>query len=144
MTKVFIACDHAGYLFKTQLLKSLEEIFRGQFEIEDLGSFSEDRVDYPDFADKVAARVAKRDGIGILICGSGIGMSIRANRHKNVRAAICWDLVSTRLARQHNDANVLCIGARLIPLGLAIEMAEIFLKTPFEGGRHKARVEKLA
>ncbi len=87
--------------------------------------------------------VAAKEGLGLLICGSGIGMSIRANRYKGVRAALCWDNVSARLSRQHNDANILCIGARLIPLGLAEEMAETFLKTTFEGGRHQGRVEKL-
>lgn len=141
--KVLIACDHAGLLFKNQLLQHLKHQFQGKYTFDDLGVHDEKSVDYPDFADRVALRVSKKEGIGILICGSGIGMSIRANRYKGVRAALCWDLVSAKLSRQHNDANILCLGARLIPQGLANEMSEIFLNTKFEGGRHQGRVEKL-
>ena len=143
MVKVFVASDHAGFLFKSQLLESLKTRFKESHSFEDLGVFDDKSVDYPDFADKVATRVSKKEGIGILICGSGIGMCIRANRHKGVRAAMAWDRTSARLSRQHNDANVICIGARLIPLGLAQEMTEEFLTTAFEGGRHQGRVEKL-
>ncbi len=143
MVKVFVASDHAGYLFKSQLLESLKSRFKETHSFEDLGVFDEKSVDYPDFADKVAAKVAKKEGLGILICGTGIGMCIRANRHKGVRAALVWDLPSTRLTRQHNDANIMCVGARLIPLGLASEMAQVFFTTAFEGGRHQGRVEKL-
>jgi ribose 5-phosphate isomerase B len=143
MVKVYVASDHAGYLFKSQLLESLKARFKETHTFEDLGVADEKSVDYPDYADKVALKVAKKEGIGILICGSGIGMCIRANRHKGVRAALIWDLASSRLTRQHNDANIMCVGARLIPLGLARDMAEVFFTTPFEGGRHSGRVEKL-
>ncbi len=143
MQQVFIASDHAGFLFKTQLLQFLKSHFKNTHDFEDLGVLNDNSVDYPDYADLVAKKVAAKSGIGILICGSGIGMSIRANRFKGVRAALCWDNISARLSRQHNDANILCLGARLIPLGLAQEMAEVFLTTAFEGGRHAGRVSKL-
>jgi ribose 5-phosphate isomerase B len=142
MTKIYVGSDHAGYLFKTRLLQSLKPKLT-DFTFEDLGSFDEKSVDYPDYADKVAKKVAAGEGLGLLICGSGIGMDIRANRYKNVRAANCWDKVTARLSRSHNNANVLCLAARLLPLGLAEEMTEIFYKTSFEGGRHEARVKKL-
>jgi ribose 5-phosphate isomerase B len=143
MTKVFIASDHAGVLFKKQILDQLRSRLSGSYEFVDLGPATEASVDYPDYADKVAAPIARGEGIGILICGSGIGMSIRANRYQRVRAALCWDLASARLARQHNDANVLCLGARLIPVGLAAEATETFLNTKFDGGRHQGRIQKL-
>ncbi|MGE3975224.1 MAG: ribose 5-phosphate isomerase B [Bdellovibrionales bacterium] len=141
MKKVFVGSDHAGFQFKTQLLLELKKIT--QLEFIDLGSSSEARVDYPDFAHQVAQKVARGEGLGLLICGSGQGMAITANRYKSVRAAICWDLVSTILARQHNDANILCLGARLIPMGLAIEMARVFFTESFEGGRHSDRIKKM-
>lgn len=142
MMKVYVANDHAGFLFKNQILTALKPKLT-QFEFVDLGSFDEKSVDYPDMANLVAEKVQDGKSVGILVCGSGIGMCIRANRFKNVRAAQCWDLVSTRLSRTHNDANVLCLGARLIPLGLACDMVEEFLSTEFEGGRHLGRVKKL-
>lgn len=143
MVKVYVASDHAGFLFKSQLLENLKIRFKETLTFEDLGVNDEKSVDYPDYADKVAQKVAKKEGLGILICGSGIGMCIRANRHKGVRAALVWDVPSTRLTRQHNDANIMCVGARLIPLGLALEMAQVFFTTNFEGGRHQGRVDKL-
>ncbi len=143
MVKVFIASDHAGHLFKSQLLQNLKAKLKTSHSFDDLGVFDEKSVDYPDYADKVVGHIIKKEGVGILICGSGIGMSIRANRFKGARAALCWDNVSARLSRQHNNANILCLGARLIPLGLAETMIETFLTTEFEGGRHDLRVQKL-
>lgn len=135
-TPFLIASDHAGVALKAQLV--------ARFGATDLGAHTEASVDYPDFADalceKIIAGVAER---GILICGSGIGMSIAANRHKGIRAALCTSCEMAALARAHNDANVLVIGARLCSEEEVTAMLETFLHTPFEGGRHKRRVEKL-
>jgi ribose 5-phosphate isomerase B len=141
MKKVFVGSDHAGFQFKIQLIEALAKTMGLQFV--DLGCPSDARVDYPDFAKAVAQKVAAGEGLGLLICGSGQGMAMSANRFKGVRAAVCWDLVSTRLSRSHNDANIMTIGSRLIPLGLAAEMAEIFFSAKFEGGRHLERVKKI-
>lgn len=138
--KVYIASDHAGFSFKSEMVKYLKD----RFNLVDLGPANEDRVDYPDFAKKVSDHVSKDPGsYGILICGSGQGMAMGANRNKGIRAALCWDVPSVTLSREHNDANVLCLGARLIPLGLAQQIADKFLSTPFAGGRHLTRVQKL-
>jgi len=139
--KLAIASDHAGLDLKSSLVRSLAE--QG-FEVMDLGTHSTESVDYPDYAAAVADAI--RDGQaqrGILICGSGIGISIAANRHPGIRAALCHDTTSARLARQHNDANVLALGARLIGPQVAEDCVLAFLSTPFEGGRHLRRVEKL-
>ena len=109
----------------------------------DLGTFSEERVDYPDYAKKLALLIRKKSSFGILICGSGIGVSIAANRFKKVRAAVCYNQLSASLARKHNNANVLCIGARLIRFNEAKKIINTFISTKFEGGRHTKRVKKL-
>lgn len=139
---IAIAADHAGLTLKTELVRELE---RRRYRVIDLGTDRETSVDYPDFAEALARRIeAGEVERGVLICGSGIGMSIAANRHRVVRAALCRDVESARLARQHNDANVLVLGGRVTPLDDAKACLETFLETPFEGGRHARRVAKLA
>ncbi len=139
MKKVLIASDHAGFKLKKILIEELQ----GEIKFEDLGPFSENSVDYPDYAKKLSKRIdLKNDLVGVLICGSGIGMSIVANRFKNVRAALCMDYKMSTLARQHNNANILVLGSRLISEQEAIKCLLVFLKTNYEGGRHQARLDK--
>ncbi|MBW2310199.1 MAG: ribose 5-phosphate isomerase B [Deltaproteobacteria bacterium] len=140
--KVIIGSDHAGYDLKEEIRNYLAE--KGTYSIKDVGAFNREPVDYPLIGHELAKQVA--DGSftrGILICGSGIGMSIVANRHSRVRAALCHDLYTVRLSRKHNDANVLVLGGRVLGTGLALEMVELFLSTDFEGGRHLRRVEEI-
>lgn len=136
--KVFIACDHAGLSLKKTLLKHFPDV-----AWEDLGTHGEESVDYPDFADHVAKRVNAGEGIGVLICGSGQGMAMRANKYSKVRAALCWSEETAKLSREHNDANILCLGSRLLPSNLSESILKVFLATPFSGGRHKTRVDKV-
>lgn len=138
--KIIIGCDHAGFEYKEILKQHLTE---KSFAISDKGTSSRDSVDYPDFAHAVAKEVADGDAVGILICGSGNGVAISANRHKGVRAAVCWTDEVAALARKHNDANIICIPARFTTIQLAKSMTDIFLRTDFESGRHKQRVEKI-
>jgi len=140
---ILIACDHAGFELKAILLKKLSSL---GFSAIDLGCNSaEESVDYPDFAKKLAQKIiAKKAKQGILICGSGIGISIAANRFKQVRAALCYNVEAAKLARKHNDANVLCLGARSTSPRLALSILKAFLATEFEGGRHEKRVAKLS
>lgn len=139
--KIALASDHAGYEEKEKLKPLLREI---GIDFEDLGTVSEDSVDYPDYAVKVARRVANNEAeFGLLVCGSGIGMSIAANKIPGVRAALAWSEESARLARQHNDANVLTIGARTTPAEQIPKIVRAFFSTPFDGGRHSARVAKI-
>lgn len=137
--KITIGSDHAGYELKLKVIAHLKE--RG-IETIDVGTHSTDSCDYPDFAHAVCKNV--QDGVtelGILICGTGIGMSMAANKHKGIRAAACSDTFSARLTRMHNDANVLCFGARVVGQGLALDLADIFVDTEFEGGKHKKRID---
>ena len=139
MNKVLIASDHAGFKLKQILIEELE----GEIKFEDLGPFSENSVDYPDYAKKLSKKIdSNNDLIGVLICGSGIGMSMVANRFKNVRAALCMNNKMSMLARQHNNANILVLGSRLISEQEAIKCLIVFLKTNYEGGRHQARLDK--
>ena len=139
MNKVLIASDHAGFKLKQILIEELQ----GEITFEDLGPFSENSVDYPDYAKKLSKKIdLKNDLIGVLICGSGIGMSMVANRFKNVRAALCMNNKMSILARQHNNANILVLGSRLISEQEAIKCLLVFLKTNYEGGRHQARLDK--
>jgi len=139
--KIAVGADHAGFELKQRLAGSLA---RNGHEVLDLGTHGTQSVDYPDFAGAVARAVSEgRAERGLLICGTGIGMSIRANREPSVRAAKCNDPFEARMARAHNDANLLCLGARVIDASVAEELLDIFLATPFEGGRHAARVAKL-
>ena len=139
-TPIVIGSDHAGYALKEKVKSFVSE--RG-VEVEDMGTFSEESVDYPDFGIKVASSVS--DGSferGILICGSGLGMSMVANRFQNVRAALCNDLFSAIMSRRHNDSNVLVLGGRVVGETLAQEIVKAWLETPFDGGRHQSRIEK--
>jgi ribose 5-phosphate isomerase B len=139
--KVALASDHAGYAEKERLKPLLKEL---GVEFEDLGTASEESVDYPDYARKVAEAVAQgRAAQGVLVCGSGTGMAIAANKVPGVRAAVAWSEETARLARQHNDANVLAIGARTTPEDLIPQIVGAWFTTPFDGGRHAARVEKI-
>ena len=142
MKKIYIASDHAGFNLK----KFVVTKFSKKLKLEDLGTHnSKKSVNYPDYAHKLCKKVSKKtNNIGILICGSGIGISIAANRFPHIRAALCNDVLSCELARLHNDANILVLGARLISKNLAIECINKFLSTNFEGGRHKNRVKKLS
>ncbi|MGQ9494755.1 MAG: ribose 5-phosphate isomerase B [Thermoanaerobaculaceae bacterium] len=140
--KVFLASDHAGYALKMELVQYLKE--RG-IPFEDLGTHSPESVDYPDFAHRLAEQI--RPGpepvVGILVCATGIGMSIAANKHRGVRASLCHDAYTAEMARRHNDANVLCLGGRTTGPAVARQIVDIFLATPFDGGRHARRVAKL-
>ena len=139
MNEILIASDHAGYKLKKILIQELQ----GEIKFDDLGPFSEDSVDYPDYARKLSKKIdLKKDLLGVLICGSGIGMSMVANRFKNVRAALCVNNKMSMLARQHNNANILVLGSRLISEQEAIKCLLVFLKTNYEGGRHQARLDK--
>ena len=141
MAKVLIAgSDHAGLSLKQQLLEVAAEL---GYEVRDLGTHTSDSTDYPDYAHQVAGAVAAGEGIGLLVCGSGIGMSMAANRHQGVRAAVCTDVFSAHVAREHNDANVLCMGQRVTGPGLAGDILKTFLGASFEGGRHERRRNKI-
>lgn len=138
---IAIAADHAGVSLKETLKSELDEL---GFDVLDLGTNGPESVDYPDFANAVADTIrAGKANRGVLVCGSGIGVSIAANRHPGIRAALCHDAVTARLARQHNDANVLVLGARTTGLDVAKDCLRIFMDTAFEGGRHARRVDKL-
>lgn len=141
MARWVIANDHAGLPLKSAALDAIRALGH---EVIDLGTNSADSVDYPDFAHALAGKIANGEAsMGVLICGSGIGVSIAANRHKGVRAALCSEPLSAALSRQHNDANVLCMGARLIGPAVAEAMIKAFDATAYEGGRHQRRVDKL-
>ena len=141
MRKIFISSDHAGYFLKKKVINFLA---KKKFNFTDLGPFSRKSVDYPQYAHNLANKVKKnKNNMGILICGSGTGMSIAANKHRNIRAAQCFSLKSTKLSRLHNDANIITLGSRLISKNNAIKFISLFLKTKFEGGRHLRRVKKI-
>ncbi len=141
MKKIIIASDHAGYSLK-EYIKNL--LLKKKMTIKDLGTKTLQKVDYPVYAHKLCNNIEKdRNSVGILICGSGQGMIMAANKHKNVRAALCYNVKSTKLSRLHNDANVITLGSRLISKKNAIKFVNIFLNTKFEGGRHKKRVRKI-
>ena len=139
--KICIASDHAGYNCKE---KVKDFLISKNISIIDLGPLNQNSVDYPDYAKKVSRRLkAKKSDAGILICGSGTGMAISANKTKGIRAAVCYNLSSTRLSRQHNDANIITLGSRLTKKKLILKLVKIFLETRFEGGRHLRRVKKI-
>ena len=138
--KIIIASDHAGYQLKEDIIKH----FADDFEWENLGTFSSESVDYPDYAHPLAEKIASGENkFGILICGTGNGIGMTANKHANVRAALCWNVEIAALARQHNDANVLVLPARFITDEDAFNVVKTFFSTAFEGGRHQRRVEKI-
>ena len=139
--KVCIASDHAGFRLKENIKDFL---INKNISIIDLGPINENSVDYPDYAKKVSNRVnMKKSQVGILVCGSGTGMAISANKNKKIRAAVCYNLKSTRLSRQHNNANIIAIGSRLTKRSVALKLVSAFLETEFEGGRHLRRVKKI-
>lgn len=142
MPKIAIGADHAGFELKEKLKAWLQQ---NSFEIRDFGAHSADSADYPDFAHPVAEAVEKQQfDLGLLVCGSANGVAITANKHQGIRAAVCWNEELASLARQHNDANILCLAARFIEPQLAQRILDRFLTASFEGGRHERRVKKMA
>lgn len=136
---IWTASDHAGFELKNHLKQRFSD-----YEWQDLGAFNEESVDYPDYAEKLASELKSRPSErGLLICGSGQGMAIKANRHSWIRAAVCWNEEVARLARAHNNANVLCLASRLVSREVNERILTAFMSAPFEGGRHQRRVDKL-
>lgn len=139
--KIAVGSDHGGFNLKQTIINYLKE---NGIDYKDFGCYSEDSVDYPDFAKKVAEAVSQGEyDKGILICGTGIGISIAANKVKGIRAALCNDCFSARMAREHNDANILAMGERVVGKGLALEITKTWLESEFQGGRHQRRVNKI-
>jgi len=140
--RIAIGSDHAGYLVKDMIVDHLKQ---HNIEITDLGCNTPDSVDYPDYAKKVCAEILQdRADFGILVCGTGIGMSMAANKIITIRAALCNDVYAAEMTRKHNDANVLCLGARTVNPSIVRDIVNIFLKTEFEGGRHETRIRKFS
>jgi len=141
LTKIFISSDHAGFKLK----ENIKDYLRNKkIKFEDLGPKDNSSVDYPDYAHKVAKKVKlNKSNVGILVCGSGTGMNIVANKHKNIRAAQCFNLKSTKLSRLHNDANIITLGSRLVTKKNALKFVSVFLDTKFDGGRHLRRINKI-
>ena len=138
---IILASDHAGFKLKEEIKNFL---IKKRKKVMDLGTYNLHSVDYPDFAHRLSNKMKKKGKqFGILICGSGVGMSITANRHKNVRAALCYDMRSTKLSRKHNNANVIAIGSRLTKKNKALKYVNLFINTNFEGGRHLRRIKKI-
>jgi ribose 5-phosphate isomerase B len=141
LRKIFLSSDHAGYKLK-ELIKLY--LTKKKLKFLDLGPNNDFRVDYPDYAHKVAKKVkTNKNNVGILVCGSGMGMNMAANRHKNIRAAQCFNLKSTKLSRLHNDANIITLGSRVLTNKNALNCVSVFLNTKFEGGRHSKRIKKI-
>ncbi|HEX5747730.1 MAG TPA: ribose 5-phosphate isomerase B [Archangium sp.] len=139
--KIIIASDHAGLELRRELVSALQEL---RAEVHDVGPTTTASVDYPDFAKTVCKAVAAGEyQYGVLVCGTGIGMSITANKYRGIRAALCTSEFEARMTRAHNDANVLCLGQRVVGVGLARSIVEAFVATPFEGGRHQKRLDKI-
>ena len=141
VNRVILASDHAGFKLKESIKKFL---LKKRKKVLDLGTKNSKSVDYPDFAHKLSRKMNKNNNqFGILVCGSGIGMDMAANKHKNIRAALCYNTKSTKLSRQHNNANVMAIGSRMTKKNVVLKCVATFMKTDFEGGRHKRRVKKI-
>ena len=141
MKKIIIGCDHGGFDLKNEIISHLE---KRAIEVTDVGTYSTDSCNYPDYARALCKRIQSGEfERGILVCGTGIGISIAANKHNGIRAACCSDTFSARMTRMHNDANVLCMGGRVVGAGLACDMVDLFVDTEFEGGRHETRVNKV-
>jgi ribose 5-phosphate isomerase B len=139
---VALAADHGGYLLKESVKEGL---LNTGHEVVDVGCFTPESVDYPDFAEKAVTLVIERQcDVAILVCGTGIGMSIVANRHCEIRAANCFDIYTATMSREHNNANVLCLGARVLDTASALEIVRVWLETPFAGGRHQRRIGKFS
>ena len=141
MKKIFISSDHAGYILKEQIIKK----FSRKYKFQDLGTNnSKVSVNYPEYAHKLCKKVeASSKNMGILVCGSGMGMSMAANKHKKIRAAVCYSIKNTKLSRLHNNANIITLGSRLTKKNTAFKCIDVFMNTKFEGGRHKKRVIKI-
>lgn len=140
--KIVIGSDHAGLSLKKNIMTHLSEI---GVEFEDVGTYTSDSCDYPEYASALCKKIQNGEyELGILICGTGVGMSMAANKHNGIRAACCSDTFSAKMTRMHNNANVLCIGERVVGTGLAIELCDIFINTDYAGGRHEKRVQMLA
>ena len=141
MKNIILASDHAGFKLK-EVIKNF--LIKKRKKVLDLGAYNTNSVDYPDFAHRLSNKIKNNNKqFGILVCGSGVGMSIAANRHKNVRAALCYDMKSTKLSRKHNNANVIAIGSRFTKKSNALKYVNAFINTNFEGGRHLRRVKKI-
>ena len=140
MTKIIIGSDHGGFNLKTTIVKHLEN---NGIEVVDLGCHSPESCDYPLIAQAVAKEVLATGEKGILVCGTGIGVSIAANRFKGIRASHCTDTFTARMTRMHNDSNILCLGERITGSGLALDIVDVWLNTPFEGGRHQKRIDMI-
>ena len=139
--KISLASDHAGFSLKEIIKKKL---IKNKVKVLDFGPYNKDKVDYPDYAKKVARNISsKKTNMGILVCGSGTGMAMSANKLRKIRAAVCYNSVSTRLSRTHNNANILALGSRLTNKREALKLVNIFLSTKFEGGRHLRRIKKI-
>jgi ribose 5-phosphate isomerase B len=138
---IIIGSDHAGFDLKEECKVYLKG--RPDYGVKDIGAFSRDSVDYPEVAHELAQAIVKGEySLGILICGTGLGMSMVANRYKGVRAALCHDIYTAKMSRMHNDPNILVMGGRVTGVGLALEMVDVFIGTPFEGGRHQLRLDQ--
>ena len=140
MTKILIASDHGGFRLKKEIIEHLKN---NRIEVEDLGCDKPESCDYPFYANNLANKVLETGLKGILVCGTGIGMSIAANRHKGIRASHCTDTYTAKMTRKHNDSNVLCLGERITGSGLALDIVDIWLNTDFEGGRHLNRIKMI-
>jgi ribose 5-phosphate isomerase B len=141
LKKIFISSDHAGYILKEQIKRK----FSKRYNFQDLGTYNlKISVNYPDYAHKLCKKVGNNSkNMGVLVCGSGIGMSMAANRHRKIRAAVCYSVKNTKLSRLHNNANIITLGSRLTKKNTAFKCIEVFINTKFEGGRHKKRVKKI-
>jgi ribose 5-phosphate isomerase B len=138
---IAVGADHAGFEYKTAIVKRLNEL---GFQVADFGTYSSESVDYPDFAHPTAVSVENSEAsCGILVCGSANGVAITANKHQGIRAGLCWQKDVAELTRRHNNANILCVPARFVSLQSALDIVDTFLNTPFEGGRHQGRVNKI-
>ena len=140
MTKIIIGSDHGGFNLKQEVIKRLNTL---NYEVLDLGCYTQESCDYPVIAKAVAKEVLNSNCKGILICGTGIGVSIAANRFEGIRASHCTDTFTARMTRMHNDSNILCLGERITGVGLALDIVDIWLNTEFEGGRHKKRIDMI-
>lgn len=140
MTSIIIGSDHGGFKLKSEIVKHLQEL---GYEVSDLGCYNTESCDYPIIAKAVAEKVLEENSRGILVCGTGIGVSIAANRFNGIRASHCTDTFTARMTRMHNDSNILCLGERITGVGLALDIVDIWLKTEFEGGRHQKRIDMI-
>lgn len=140
MTSIIIGSDHGGFKLKLEIIKHLQEL---GYKVSDLGCYNTESCDYPIIAKAVAEKVLEENSRGILVCGTGIGVSITANRYNGIRASHCTDTFTARMTRMHNDSNILCLGERITGVGLALDIVDIWLKTEFEGGRHQKRIDMI-